>query len=163
MLRRNLRLMNTHIIQGASLLHDVAAVPILRNLLEEESDPDRRLTIAGALWKLSGDPVFIECLNQARTSRCNLLEGAHLLKVLWLGDGRAIDFLIDLLDFQEWLVRSQALGLLNELEFGRRMGIPAREMPRQPDDYRKRRRDPAFRELMTAAVRKWNFEMKTGR
>ena len=165
MIRRNLKLKQTHVIQGVSALHDVAAAPILRRMLDDESDESRRLTIASTLWKLNGDPVFIECLNHAKVSHCNLLDGAHLLQVLWLGDERAIDFLIDLLDCKnkDWFVQYQTLGVLNRLEFGRQIAVPAREMPRQPDDYRKRRHDPAFRELMTAAVRKWNSEMKNGR
>ena len=56
MVRRNLKLKYTHIIEGAAALHDIAAVPILRAMFNEESDESRRLTIAGALWKLIKDP-----------------------------------------------------------------------------------------------------------
>ena len=126
-------------------------------------EESRRLTIAGALWKLVKDTIFIDCLNRAKASSGPLLIGSHLLQVLWLGDERAVDFLIDLLDHKDRRVRTQALGLLNELELGRRMGIPAASMPRQPEDYRARRNDAAFRDLMVGAVRKWNSEMKNGR
>jgi hypothetical protein len=195
LVKRNLKLRQTHIIEGTSALHDVSAVPILRAMLDEESDVSRRLTIAGALWKLIQDPIFIDCLNSAKASGRNILCGNHLLQVLWLGDGRAVDFLIGMLPekdgeshfwrvfrricfrwpFRSLLARAYlahahtnmegnfALGLLNELESGHRMGVPAWEMPRQPSDYRKRRHDPAFRELMVGAVREWNAEMKNGR
>lgn len=163
LIRRNLKLRQTHIVEGTSALHDVGAVPILRAVLDEEPEESRRLTIAGALWKLTKDPIFIDCLNRAKASSGPLLIGNHLLQVLWLGDERAVDFLIDLLDHKDRRVRTQALGLLNELELGRRMGIPAARMPRQPEDYRTRRNDTAFRDLMVGAVRKWNSEMKNGR
>ena len=163
LVRRNLKLKYTHIIQGASLLQDISSVATLRTMLQKEPDEDRRLTIAGALWQLNRDPVFVEYLNHAKLSHCSLLDGAHLLKVLWLDDERAINILIDLLDCKERFVQYQTLSLLNSLEFDRAMNCVAREMPRQPDQYRKRRHDPAFREMMTAAVNKWNTETQNGR
>ena len=57
-MRRNLKLRYTHIIEGTSALRDIGAVPILQAMLDEESDVSRRLTIAGALWKLSQDPYL---------------------------------------------------------------------------------------------------------
>jgi hypothetical protein len=163
LIRRNLKLRYVHIIEGASALGDVEAAPVLRRMLEEETDPSWRLTIAGALWKLVKDPLFISCLDQAKAHGGRLFAGTHLLQVLWLGDDRAIDFLIDLLAQQDLFVRTQALGLLNRLESGQRPSGPAHTMPHQPDYYRRRRDDPAFRQLMTEAVRKWNSEMKNGR
>ena len=97
MVRRNLKLRHNHIIQGVSALHDVAAAPILKSMLDTEPSESRRLTIAGALWKLTRDPVFPECLEQAKASGNQSLLTAHLNQVLWLDDSRAIDFLIDLL------------------------------------------------------------------
>jgi hypothetical protein len=82
---------------------------------------------------------------------------------VWLDDERALDFLIDLLDEQDRNHRSMTLGLLNRLEFGRPMGIPAKEMPHQPSDYDKLRKDPAFRAHLVAAIRKRNAESKNGR
>jgi hypothetical protein len=70
------------------------------------------------------------------------------------------NFLIGLLDVKDRVTHSMTLGLLNELEFGRRMGIPAWEMPHQPVDYRKLSSDPAFRAPMTAAIRLWNAQSK---
>jgi hypothetical protein len=65
-------------------------------MLDDEPDESLRLLIAGALWKLNKDPVFIECLNRAKKN--GLLKiPFHLEQVLWLNDERAIDFLIDLL------------------------------------------------------------------
>jgi hypothetical protein len=43
------------------------------------------------------------------------------------------------------------------------MGIPAKEMPHQPSDYDKLRKDPAFRAHLVAAIRKRNAESKNGR
>lgn len=190
MVRRNLKLKYTHIIEGVSALHDVSAVPILQAMFNEESDRSRQLTIAGALWKLVKDSVFIECLERAKTS--GSLGYFGLLMVLWLDDSRAMDFLIDLLPRQDresapwrllrWFaVRPPlrrilfpvysahahgdldgrfALSLLNRLEFGKEVD---RQMRRLPSDYRRRRNEVAFRESMTAAVHRWNLEMKNGR
>jgi hypothetical protein len=95
MVRRNLKLKYTHIIEGVSALNDIAAVPILRAMYNEEVDESRRLTMAGALWKLVKDPIFIECLERAKAN--GSLGYFGLLRVLWLDDSRAIDILIDLL------------------------------------------------------------------
>jgi hypothetical protein len=162
LIRRNLRLKRNHIIEGASALHDVDAAPILLKMFHEEPDISRRLTLAGALWKINRDHVFVECLDEAKATHGGIFAFRHLLQVLWLDDERAVDFLIDLLNAKEWMTQSMTLGLLNELEFGRRMGIPAREMPHQPADYRKMRADPAFRAQMVSAIHKRNAESKNG-
>jgi hypothetical protein len=175
LLRRNLRRKYTHLIQGSAALGDTEAVPILRQMLDEEEDSSWRLTISGALWNLVRDPVFLTCLDQAKEEgrrrwtwlhRGNkphrrLFLGAHLFEVLWLDDERAVDFLIDLLDQRDWLVRAGVLGMLNTLELGRRV-IDRREMVFTPDDYRRRRADPEFRRKLTEAIRKWNREKTTG-
>jgi hypothetical protein len=191
MVRRNLKLRYTHIIEGVSALQDIAAVPLLRAMFNEEPEESRRLTIAGALWKLVKDPIFIECLERAKTSES--LGYFEQLMVLWLDDSRAIDILIDVLPQRDrepapwrllrWLAfrpllrpmlfraflahvhshgrqqGSSALSLLNQLEFGRQI-LANREMWRLPSDYRRRRHEVAFRESMTAAVHRWNLEMK---
>jgi hypothetical protein len=132
--------------------------------------------IAGALWKLTKDPVFIDCLNRARTS--GLLEVPfHLSQVLWLNDERAIDFLIDLLpqtgqagERGRYMPRSDtknqgtdpwALGMLNGLEAGCQPVPP--DEKRSPSYYWERRNDPAFRERMARAVQKAIALMHRGR
>jgi HEAT repeat protein len=162
LIRRNLHLRYVHIIDGASALGDPEAVPLLRAMLSDELDLSRRLTIAGALWKLAKDPVFLICLEQAKARPTPLLSG-HIAQVLWLDDDRAVDFLIDLLDHGDSFVRFQALLLLNGLELGRPIMVPQRELPQQADDYRRRRGDQAFRERMIAAIHKHNREVKNGR
>lgn len=163
LIRGNLPLRQWHIIEGAAALHDAEAAPILHAMLDKESDQSWRLTISWALWKINRDPIFIECLQQAKSVRPGVFGYFHLLQVLWLGDERALDFLIDLLDENDRKVRSFTLALLNELEFGRRMGIHACEMPHQPGDYRKLRSDPAFRVQMAAAIRRRNAESRNAR
>lgn len=159
-------------------------------MLEQEPELSRRLTIAGALWKLDRDPAFPELLRDGTAN--DLLRGAHLCQVLWLDDERAIDLLIDLIpgeDFESapWpLIRRlsfrlpflpllakiyisharkngqgmMALGLLNYLEFGKTID---RKLWHLPSYYRTHRDDTAFRQSMIAAVHRWNAQMKTGR
>ncbi len=153
LIRRNLKLKQQHVIKAIPILHDELGAPLLREMLDRETDASWLLTIAGALWKLNRDPVFWECLQRAKARCPEVFQYSHLWQVLWVGDERALDFLIDLLDQKNWGVQSMTLGLLNELEFGRRMGIPARTMPHQPEYYRKVRRDPAFRERMISAIK----------
>jgi hypothetical protein len=160
LIRRNLGLRQDHIIQGAAALHDVEAVPALRGLLGTEPSESRGLIIAGALWNLIRDPVFVDRLVRAGRKGCDLLRGAHLYQVLWLDDERALDFLINLLDHKG--LRGWALELLNRLELGPQRGTSA-QMPHQPDYYRGMRSNPAFRERMIAIVKKWNREKKGGR
>jgi hypothetical protein len=161
LIRRNLNLGHDHIVQGAAALRDVGAAPILRSMLEHENDCSRRLIIAGALWNLVRDPVFLSCLENGKRQTGMLMSGAHLYQVLWLDDARAITFLIDLLDHPDKSVRVQALGLLNTLEAGRRIVIPS-EMPYGPADYRRRWSTSGFREMMTNAVRRFNRETAPG-
>jgi hypothetical protein len=168
LIRRNLRLNYTHIVEGASALHDVDAVPILREMLRGEPNMSRRLTISGALWKISRDPAFVECLLAARAGSARKPDaagkipwrGPHLLQVLWLEDERAVDFLISLLDVKDELAQRAVLRLLNELEFGPPMGVPP--MPHTRAHYRRLRIDPAFRAQMVAAIRERNAKSKNG-
>jgi hypothetical protein len=135
---------------------DLSSVLILREMLESEHDLDRQLTIAGALWKLVEDPMFVTCLQRMKVSRNATIKMAHLHQVLWLDDELAIDFLIDFLDDPDKFVGQQALTALNELEFERPFFAPAHQLPSQPDDYRVRRSDAAFRALMTAHLQAAN-------
>jgi len=163
LIRRNLKLKYTHIVEGAAALHDPDAVPIMHELLDNEPDMDRQLTIAGALWKINRDPVFIETLRKVRAARPSLFQYFHAFKVLWLDDERALDFLIGLLDVKDAMVQFTALKILNELELGRRMpGVFARDMPHQPADYNRQRNDPAFRTRMVEAIHRRNREGKNG-
>jgi hypothetical protein len=66
LMRRNLKTRYIKIINGTWILGDTEAIPLLREMFGNEPEDSRRLTIAGALWKLCKDPVFIECLNRAR-------------------------------------------------------------------------------------------------
>ena len=118
----------------------------------------RRLGIAGTLWKLTKDPVFVDLLNAGKVN--GTLMAAHMFQLLWLGDARAVDFLIDLLGHFDRTTRFFALQYLNLLESGHGEPAPPEEPSRQPDYYGSRRNDPAFREPMTAAVRKWNDDRK---
>lgn len=172
LMRRNLKTRHTTIINGTWILGDMDAIPLLREMFENEPNESRRLTIAGALWKLCRDPVFIECLNRVRGTS---LMVPHMDQVLWLDDERAVDFLIDLLpaddrDYRRMRRRgiwrklfgiSQdqaaitgrwALGMLNRLETGPRL-IGLSE-GRPPSHYRELRNERGFRDLMVEAVHK---------
>jgi hypothetical protein len=96
LVRRNLKTRHNKLINATWLLGDTSAAPLLRMMLEEEPDESRRLTIAGALWKLVRDPVFVKCLEQAKRSGLIAVYG-HLHQVLWLDDERALNFLVELL------------------------------------------------------------------
>lgn len=159
LLRRNLKLKYTHIIEGVASLNDMTAVPILHAMLAEEEDLSRRLTIAGTLWRLAKDPVFMDCLNRMKVSDRATLRAAHLDQVLWLDDERAIDFLIDLLDDSDSFVRFLALSTLNRIEFERGF-LSKKELPRTPEDYRSRRDDPAFQTLMVNHLQAHNAAVK---
>jgi HEAT repeat protein len=151
LLRRNLKLKYTHIIKGVAAVRDLRSLPLLRTMLSEEPDLGRRLTIAGTLWKLARDPLFIECLDFMKESENAHLKQAHIHQILWLENDWAIDLLIDLLDDKDKLVRSMALKMLNSLEFDRSM-VGDSELPRQASDYRLRRHEQAFRELMVRHI-----------
>ena len=56
-----------------------------------------------------------------------------------------------------------AWSLLNRIEFGGPRQPVEREKWRSPSEYRRLRDDPAFRELMTVAVHRWNAETTNGR
>jgi HEAT repeat protein len=153
LLHRNLGLKYVHLIEGAAALHDVDAVPTLRAMFAAEADESRQLTIAGTLWKLNRDPAFIDCLNRLKASHDGAFKRAHFHQITWLGDERAIDLLIDLLDDDDSFVRFLASTTLNELEFEKRFMVVAKELPRRPEDYRSRQRDAAFRALMVGHLR----------
>jgi len=127
---------------------DTAAVPALRALLADESGLSRQLTITGALWKLARDSSFVDCLNRMKASESSTLKQAHIHQVLWLGDERSVDLLMDLLDDKDKFVRFLALSMLNSLEFGHRFLVPENGLPCKASDYRKRRHDQPLRQRM---------------
>jgi hypothetical protein len=157
LIRRSLGTRHVHIIEGAAALEDLEAIPILRAMFVDEANESRRLTIAGSLWKLARHAVFIDCLEKLVASPDHTLKQAHYHQVLWLKDERATDFLIRLLDDADDFVRSLALSTLNSLEFGEGFLIPSHELPSQPDTYRARKNDPAFRSHMLAQLQSLNL------
>ena len=109
LIRQNLKSRHSHIISATWVLGDLDAAPLLSLLLEAEPKESVRLVIAGALWKLNRDPIFIECLKQAKETGLFKV-WFHLEQVLWLNDDRAVDFLIDLMperppDFEQRRLR----------------------------------------------------------
>jgi hypothetical protein len=159
LVRRNLKTRYTHIINATWALRDTSAAPLLRRMLDDEPDESRRLTIAGALWKLVRDPVFLEYLEHAKKSGL-IASYPHLLQVLWLDDERALDFLIDLLPQVDEDKHNDAKGarpwaliVLNNLEFGQ--NVPSDQM-HPPSHYWQHRFDPAFRQHMLLAIHKSN-------
>lgn len=148
LLRRNLKLRYTHIVEGIAEIKDVTAVPLLRDMLAKESDLSQQLIITGALWKLIRDSSFVNCLNRMKASKNSTLKKAHFHQILWLRDERGIDLLFDTLDDEDRFVRFLALSTLNELEFGRRFMVPENELPRRAAEYRERRQDRVLRELL---------------
>ncbi len=163
LVRRNLRVKHLHIIRAAGLLQDQEAAPILKSMLDEESDLSWRLTIAGSLWRINRDPIFVQCLDQAKAVCPSMFQWGHLFEVLWLEDERSVDFLIDLLDQKDAMGRAFALNLLNTLEFERIMGVPPKELPHQPGYYRRIRQDGVFRAHMVEAIRGRNAASISGR
>jgi hypothetical protein len=59
-------------------------------MLDEEPNLSIQLNIAGCLWKLNKDPIFIDRLQRAKVAGL-FWDYFHLLQVLWLGDERAVD------------------------------------------------------------------------
>jgi HEAT repeat protein len=144
LLRRNLKLRQTHIIEGTALLGDLEAVPLLRDLLAQQSSLSWQLTISGVLWKLVGDPAFPEFLHRMVSSDDTVLKRAHIHQVLWLRDERVIDLLIGLLDHKDESVRRDAFCELNCLD----------NTWRDAAEYRRRRNDPALRSRLMSGLQK---------
>lgn len=151
-LRRNLKLRYTHILQGVAAMGDLVAVPVLRAMLADEPDLSRQLSIAGTLWKLVRDPSFVDCLNRMKSSQKALLRQAHFYQVLWLGDERAVDLLLDFLEDSDSIVRSLALGSLNSLELGRRLMVPSNQLPHSAAYYLERRHDRELRQFLVRNI-----------
>jgi hypothetical protein len=186
LVRRNLKVRYIHIINATWALRDTSAAPLLRSMLEDEPDESRRLTIAGALWKLVRDPVFLEYLERAKKSGL-IVSYSHLRQVLWLDDERALDFLIDLLPQDDVDKRKVALirrrnllqhtplrgwanhkivkhneaqgagpGALTVLNNLEFDRIVPPDQMHPPSHYRQHQFDPAFRQHMLLAINKSN-------
>ena len=139
-------------IEGAALLHDIDAVPILHSLLDQQSNLSRRLTIAGSLWKLDQDSRFLDCIAEMIASGSSTLKEAHIDQILWIGDQRSIHYLIALLDDEGQFVQFLALSLLNQIEHGKSFvgdTLPA-------SNYKTRQSDPDFVAQMTVQLQQWN-------
>ena len=155
LIRSNLKLNYTHIIDGAAALRDREAVPQLQDMLARESNLSRRLSIAGALWKIIKDPIFLECLRDMAESDDDTLKEAHMYQIPWLGDEHAINLLIDLLQDSGSFARHLALSALNAIEHRKHFLCSSDELPCGPSDYISRRDDMEFMNVMVQNLRQW--------
>ncbi|HHK41251.1 MAG TPA: hypothetical protein ENJ50_02435 [Planctomycetaceae bacterium] len=153
LIRRNLKLNYAHIIAGAGALRDREAVPQLHSMLARERTLSRRLSIAGALWKIREDPIFLECLRDMVESDDETLKEAHMYQLPWLGNEHAINLLIDLLQDSGSFVRHLALSTLNAIEHRTHFVCLSHELPCGPDDYISRRDDMEFMNVMVQNLR----------
>lgn len=153
LVRRNLDRGYTHLIEAAAALGDQDSVPILRALLGKHPGLSWRLTISGSLWRLGRDPVFLDCIAEMVESESTPLKEVHLDQVLWIGDERAIRYLIRLLDDPGRFVRYLALSRLNELEHSR--SFAGVTLPTTATEYKARMNDQHFIETMTAHLQLW--------
>ena len=144
LLRRNLRLGYTHIIDGLGLLGDRGAAAQLRALLESERDLSRRLVLARNLWRLDRDAAFPAILSELAASENPTLKQAHMDDVLLLDDERAVDILVEYLDDQDDFVRAMALTHLNSLECRTFFLMSPADLPHSAAEYRARRWEPQF-------------------
>lgn len=122
-------------------------------MLAAQRDLSRRLTIAGSLWRLAQDEAFVDQLAQMMACTTSTMRSAHIDQVLWLGDGRSLDMLIELLDDSGAFVRYLALKRLNELEIQGLRIRSAADLPHSPHYYRAHRNDPAFSDLFVHNLR----------
>jgi hypothetical protein len=159
-LRAVLHLAYTHIIEGVAALRDVSSVPTLRSMLEHETNLSRKLTIAGALWKLARDESFVDCIVEMKSGHSAITKQAHFHQIMWLDDERAIDIYFELLRDPDSLVRFLALKTLNELEFDQRFMVPAKLFPCSGSDYESRREDKVLRELLATNLRNQNDSVR---
>ena len=144
LVRANLHLGYTHLIDGIAELGDRGAVAQLRAMLNAERDLSRKLVLGRALWRLERDPVFPALLEDMLRADSSTLKEAHLDDVLLLGDERSLDLLSRLLDDPGDVVRSITLSRLNGLEFRQHFLVAADDLPHDAAYYKARRRDPAF-------------------
>src|SRR5271165_134821 len=82
------------------------------------------------------------------------LKRAHFRQILWLGDERAVDFLVKFLDDQDRSVSFFALSTLNQLEFGRRFHVPESQQPHNRNYYCAHNADADLRSTMVANLQK---------
>ncbi|MBK9165021.1 MAG: hypothetical protein IPM21_14150 [Acidobacteria bacterium] len=144
LLRRNLGLGHSHLVEGIGLLDDKESIPTLRTMLAETTDASRRLTIAGSLWKLCKDESFPKEIERMVKKGNRFVKEAHLEQILWLGDTRSIRYLIDLVAEGDTFAGSLALSRLNEIEDNKRYLLGRDEFPHQPDYYLRLRDDDYF-------------------
>lgn len=159
LLRRNLHLGSTHVIEGVALLDDKESIPTLKNMLAETMDASRRLTIAGSLWKLNKDESFPEEIDRMVSRGDRFLKEAHLEQILWLGDERSIGYLVDLVIEGDTFASFLALSRLNEIEDNKRYFLGRDEFPHQADYYLSRREDDSF--LRTMVTKMVNYSPTT--
>ena len=153
LIRRNLKLRYVHIIEGVATLQDHDAIPELKDMLAHETDLSRKLTIAGTLWKLDKDSVFPEYLQQMAKSDNDSLRVAHIHQIAWLGDKRAINLLIDILEGGYGFARHLSLSMLNAIE-NKKVYIGS-ELPHSEKYYISRKDDDVFMEKLVKNLNEW--------
>jgi hypothetical protein len=138
-------------IEGMTALGDTSAVPVLRQMLKSAKSLSGRLVIAGCLWVLAKDEAFYKAWVKLMRHGSSDDKWYYFDRILWLADSRVLDLLFDLLDDSDPVVRSSALGTLNEIE-GR--GWRFQNRPHESHYYRPRRDNERFRAKMTERLKK---------
>lgn len=148
LLRANLHLGYTHIIMGVAELEDALAVDQLRSMLVTERHLSAKLTIAGALWRISHDAIFSELVQDMIGSASTNLRQAHVKDVSCLRNRMAIEVLIRLLDDADRFVRFKALMELNTIEGLEKPIRSAQDLPHDTAYYQARMTDLGFLDMM---------------
>ena len=119
LLRRNLHLRYYHLIEGLGHLRDKKAIDPLDKLLTQETKYEWQLIISATLWKINQDKRYFDFIRQLSTRGSATMKWIYMGHVLNLPNEEAISILIGFLPDSDALVNSNALRLLNAIEFGR--------------------------------------------
>jgi len=148
LLREHLHLGYVHLIDGVGALRDHASADRLREMLANEADLSRRLTLARALWNICREPILHKLLDEMVASDWTALKEAHIDDVLVTKDEHSITLLLRLLEDRGTFVRYLALTHLNGIQFKKRFLGPSAQLPHDAAYYRSRRNDQAFIQQM---------------
>jgi HEAT repeat protein len=119
LIRNNLKLRQAHLFRAAGELKDEEALPILYELLNNNTDLSWMLSIGQAIWKINGDKMYLELLRKLQTHPSGTLKAAHFEQVTDFKDDECIEMLFDYLEDPDDFVRHLALSKLNYLSTGK--------------------------------------------
>ena len=128
LIRQNLELRQPHLFRAAGILKDEDAISILYKHFHRDTNLSWRLTIGQAIWRINGDEMYENLLNELSDHPDETMKVAHLDQITDLRNEVSIDLLFKLLNDDSGFIQRLAHTKLDFIMTGQHKPQPEYEI-----------------------------------